>query len=77
MDARATLAIVKQNKGRTAIIAAAVLFVLFVWPTLYRYDHLKGQDVLKRATDTLIRTNRFTGTTEELAPVGWREMKPG
>jgi hypothetical protein len=35
-----------------SIVAAAVLFVAFVWPTPYRYEH---------AGSTLIRVNRFTG----------------
>jgi hypothetical protein len=35
-----------------------VLFAVFVWPTMYRYD---------RFLKTVVRTNRFTGNTEQLS----------
>lgn len=47
------------------LLVAAVLFALFVWPTLYRYDFLGNHQVL-------VRINRITGTVEYLkSDIGW------
>ena len=45
-------------------------FLLFVWPTLYRYDRLHA-----RGYDIPIRTNRFTGTGQlfDVASRRWPE----
>jgi len=46
-----------------------ILFGLFVWPTIYRYDHIKYT-----AGEVLIRTNRLTGEVERLYNTGgWRK----
>jgi hypothetical protein len=46
---------------KIVISIAVVLFVLFVWPTPYRYDKLKSG-----TTEHMYRTNRITGTTTYL-----------
>jgi hypothetical protein len=56
---------------RTALIAVLVvgLFGWFVWPTRYRYDHLKfGQMNLP------VRIDRFSGRAEALYPSGWETL---
>lgn len=52
------------------ISIAAILFMLFtatVWPTAYRHDILKLEDI-----QIIVKTNRFTGTTWVFRPgYGW------
>lgn len=43
----------------------------FVWPTRYRYDHIK-----LNASDLPVRIDRLTGKTEILFPQGWRASGP-
>lgn len=50
-------------------LTGAVLFILFVWPTMYRYDH-QGRN------EHLVRTNRVTGTSEFLTVHGWERPEP-
>jgi hypothetical protein len=58
--------------GYTKILTAiglilVLLFLIFVWPTAYRYDDFKGLP---------IRINRFTGTVEVLyISSGWTTIK--
>lgn len=54
----------KREVFQTAGVVLAVLFLAYVWPTLYKYDHL-GQ--------IPVRTNRFTGAVERLTLDGWLE----
>jgi hypothetical protein len=42
---------------------------VFVWPTRYRYDHMK-----MRENDLPVRTDRLSGKTEWLVPQGWRTL---
>ena len=50
-------------------VVSMLLFLLLVWPTPYRYDHMTVQgNVLP------VKTYRLTGKTEFLTPSGWREV---
>lgn len=51
------------NWVRVLSVVGGLAFVLFVWPTPYRY--FKGGS-------TNYRVNRFTGSTETLRGGGWR-----
>jgi hypothetical protein len=56
------------------LLAMAILSILaiFVWPTAYKYDHMKiGTNNL------LVRIDRLTGKTEILYPSGWRASAGG
>jgi hypothetical protein len=56
-----------REYGKYGAIALIVLmFALFVYPTLYKYDKLNQRFPVK--------INRITGTTEVLTPTGWEEM---
>jgi hypothetical protein len=51
-------------------VIVCLLFVLFVWPTLYRYDKLTlGGNSLP------VRTNRITGTGEIFHPGGYWQKR--
>jgi hypothetical protein len=56
------------------ILACVVLIFLgiFVWPTRYRYDHIK------QGSNTVpVRIDRFTGKTEALyLEGGWIDITP-
>lgn len=53
----------------TAAIPVLVMFCVFVWPTRFRYGHMKlGDSVLP------VRTDRLSGKTEVLFPDGWRDL---
>jgi hypothetical protein len=57
-----------------AILAAIIVLgclAFYVWPTLYRYDHLK-----LGANDYPIRTNRLSSDTEIFFPGGWVKREP-
>lgn len=47
-------------------LAVAGAFAYFIWPTPYRYDRLGP---------TPVRTNRFTGRSEQLTLQGWVAME--
>ena len=49
-------------------ITPFVVFCLLVWPTRYRYNHIKIE-----ANDFPIRIDRFTGKTEIFRLSGWRD----
>ena len=53
------------------VIAASVVFLIFVWPTAYRYDGIDwGQ-----GKSFPLRINTFTGQAEQLIPFqGWRPL---
>lgn len=59
-----------ERKFAAAAFALLVcLFVAFVWPTLFVYDHVQ-----RGAFDLLIRRNRVTGHMDYLDPMsGWVE----
>lgn len=49
-----------------ALAIGASLFVVYVWPTQYRYEHVSfGRYTL------LVRIDRFTGQPEYLLTSGW------
>jgi hypothetical protein len=54
------------------IAVSILLFLLLVWPTLYRYDHMN-------LTGNVfpVRTYRPTGKTEFLTPSGWQDVDKG
>lgn len=56
------LGILKQNRVRLALIILAFAFAYWVWPTIWRYDSMRGLPV---------RTNRFTSHVEQLGSNGW------
>jgi hypothetical protein len=63
---------VKSNL--VAVVASAILITclaFYVWPTRYRYDHLK-----LGANDYPIRTDRLSGNTEIFFPYGWVKREP-
>jgi len=54
------------------LLALALAFVAYVWPTRYRYDH-----VLTDNEDYPVRIDRLTGDAEMLTPDdGWVPMGP-
>lgn len=70
--AKKALRAITTNK--LALIVAAgivILAALFVWPTLYRYDHIDFGPYRSFP----VRANRLTGQTEILYPNGWRAAK--
>jgi hypothetical protein len=54
------------RRARILAIGAILLFLAFVWPTMYRYEHVEGE--------ALIRINRFTGSAELLGLAGWTPL---
>jgi hypothetical protein len=55
------------------VLALAYAFVVFVWPTRYRYDHVLTDD-----EDYPVRIDRLTGDAEMLTPDdGWVPMGDG
>lgn len=59
------------KRSRTTIATGAttgvILLAAFVWPTIYRYDHMNyGGNLLP------VRVHRVTGKTEILYPSGWQ-----
>lgn len=50
-----------------ALVVAAGIFGAFVWPTLYRYDHMN-----LKGTVLPVRIHRVSGKTEVLYPSGWQ-----
>lgn len=59
----------KARNLTIVLLLAAIIFAVFVWPTRYRYDHLKMGD-----SNYPVRTDRLTGKTEVLAQNGWQEL---
>lgn len=53
--------------GSLVLIAAALLFAAFVWPSRYWYDKV-GQWPM--------RVDRFSGSASRLTSSGWIELKP-
>ena len=57
----------KETYIYIVIIILSVLFITTVWPTPYRYDILKFNDV-----QLIVKTNRFTGQSQVFSPLtGW------
>jgi hypothetical protein len=58
-------------RGIALCVALMVLIVLgiFVWPTRYRYEHLKQGN-----NDVPVRINRFNGRIEALSCAGWQTL---
>ena len=59
--------------GWVTSVCAGTLFAAFVWPTLYRYDHLD----IGEGRSFPIRINRFNGHAEVLYLNGWKRISPG
>jgi hypothetical protein len=51
--------------------AAIISFALFVWPTPYRYDHIRSDGI-----SYPVRTHRITGRTERFTLDGWGVVEP-
>ena len=52
------------------IFAGLSACTIFIWPTRYRYDHIKvGENNLP------VRTDRFNADTEVLYPTGWVSLR--
>jgi hypothetical protein len=60
------LALKKSTLIASLGITLFVAFALFVWPTIYRYDHMR-----LGTSDYPVRTNRLNGKAEVLLPGGW------
>lgn len=59
-----------------ALLTLALAFGAFVWPTMYRYDHTTNGVGMS----LLVRTNRFTGSSEVLWPGAqpeWQKVAVG
>jgi hypothetical protein len=55
------------------VLTIATAFVLYVWPTRYRYDH-----VVTENEDYPVRIDRLTGEADMLTPDdGWVPMGEG
>ncbi|MFA4995060.1 MAG: hypothetical protein WC521_07145 [Bdellovibrionales bacterium] len=62
-----------KTKPITALAAFFLLYSFsFIWPTFYRYDHIKP----KEGTSFPVRINRITGNAEMLLFEGWRKAEP-
>jgi hypothetical protein len=72
-----------MTRKRVATAAVLILTLIgygfLVWPTPYRFDHLKQGN-----SDVPVRTNRFTGQSDALSSGGWiplgarsRKISPG
>ena len=59
-----------QYWRKILIAILALLFVLLVWPTLYRYDH-----IAYTGSSLPVRIHRITGVAEVLRMSGWGPMK--
>ncbi|MGH9705133.1 MAG: GGDEF domain-containing protein [Candidatus Acidiferrales bacterium] len=58
-----------QFRTVLTVVLAVALFAWFIWPTRYRYDHIKmGSYTFP------VRIDRLSGRTEALYPGGWRVM---
>jgi len=60
------LALKKSTVLATLGIAVFVVLALYVWPTIYKYDHIKLD-----TNDYPVRINRLTDKTEFLLLDGW------
>jgi hypothetical protein len=61
----------KKNICFVVVVLAAWLFVVFVWPTAYRYEKFV---VSNRAY--LIRISRFNDSAAKLTNEGWVALRP-
>lgn len=59
----------RAGNFKIVLLLAVAVFAVFVWPTRYRYDHMKLGD-----NNYPVRANRLTGKTEVLAQGGWIEF---
>ena len=68
MNAQTLLAVIRRG----LVLAAALAWLVLVWPTLYRYDHISLEQ------DTYpVRIHRLTGEAQMLTPdEGWVPMEP-
>jgi hypothetical protein len=63
--------------GRNVILTGILLVLIvgifvFVWPTMYRYDHIRGRGFVFP-----VRVHRITGATEVLYLGGWKKVSNG
>lgn len=54
-----------------AVIALALLWGLFIWPTQYRYSQIQWSGL----GGSPVRINRFTGHAQVLVPIGWKNLE--
>lgn len=53
-----------------ALIALALLWGFFIWPTPYRYSQIQWSGL----GGSPVRINRFTGHAQILVPNGWKNL---
>jgi hypothetical protein len=53
---------------RSLVLAAVVLTLILLWMNRYRFDRIRTGE-----GDSIVRVNRFTGSTEILYLDGWRK----
>lgn len=58
----------RRNLLTLIAVVFAVLFVIYVWPTAWRYEQVNGR---------LIRVSRFTDRVQRITTDGWRDLKDG
>ena len=62
-----TIRLLRAVLIRVVVLALALAFVIFVWPTRFRYDHLSTE-----GNTYPVRIDRFTGDGDMLVPdQGW------
>jgi hypothetical protein len=60
-----------RNAGLVALLLAAAIFGIWIWPTPYRHDKLRMGN-----SEVMVRVHRFKDTVEYMAPSGeWRPMR--
>lgn len=59
-----------SKKALVVSIIIFLLFIIFVWPTLYRYEKPSG-----RAGYLMLRINRITGEAAILNGSGWMQLR--
>lgn len=57
--------------GLLILIAVAIPFAVYVWPTKYQYDRFRLDTF-----EVPVRIDRFTGQAEQLTVMGWQPLRP-
>lgn len=60
----------RKRASYVIVAVAAILIGLFIWPTMYRYDHAR----FGSSPSLLVRINRVTGSSAVLTPSGWHDL---
>ena len=69
----AKLRVPAGRRARVLAVGALVLFLMFVWPTMYRYDTMTISSSNYGRTHP-VRINRFSGAAEYLTLSGWEPL---